>query len=72
MLWNIKEPSSAYLITDKDHRSFTPVHYAAGKGQAKVRVVTQEYFERSTQLINSGSAQYVVGYFPGAGPTLRV
>ncbi|CAH3180194.1 unnamed protein product [Porites evermanni] len=31
----LKEPSSAYLITDKDHRSFTPVHYAAGKGQAK-------------------------------------
>lgn len=57
MFWNIKEPSSAYLITDKDHRSFTPVHYAAGKGQAKVRVVTEEYFERSTQLNNSGSAQ---------------
>ena len=30
-------PSSAYLITDKDQEnSFTPVHYAAMSGQAKV------------------------------------
>ncbi|KAL9951432.1 hypothetical protein ACROYT_G044091 [Oculina patagonica] len=31
----LKVPSSAYLITDKDHKSFTPVHYAARSGQSK-------------------------------------
>ena len=38
---HIKEPSSAYLITDKDHKSFTPVHYVARKGQAKVDLQTR-------------------------------
>ncbi|KAJ7386324.1 Transient receptor putative cation channel sub A member 1 [Desmophyllum pertusum] len=31
----LKVPSSAYLITDKDDKSFTPVHYAAKNGQSK-------------------------------------
>lgn len=50
----LQVPSSAYLITDKDHdNSFTPVHYAAMSGQAKVNKWRIFLWHSSNKLVVS-------------------